>query len=241
MRPEEKLEKEVRFLKAYAVAATACFALLFLTAFQTAQQKQRFTEIDVERINVVQPDGKLALVIANPQRMPGGILKGKELPQKREAGGIIFFNKEGTESGGLIHGGEEKAQGYEAGAIFTFDQFNNDQILYMKYQDDGKSRNAGFHVMDRPVRPNLFDYVQMMQATGEEKARFEKQAQEARDRGEGPAERVFLGSVNRNAVLTLNDTQGRRRIRLYVDKDNVARMEFRNEKDEVIYSLPPEK
>lgn len=63
MRPEEKLEKEVRFLKAYAVAATACFALLFLTAFQAAPQKQRFTEVDVERINVVQPDGKLALVI----------------------------------------------------------------------------------------------------------------------------------------------------------------------------------
>lgn len=241
MNPETKLNREVRFLKGYAVASTACFALLFLTAFQTAPQKQRFTEIDVERINVVQPDGKLALVIANPQRMPGPILKGKELPRKRDAGGIIFFNKEGTESGGLVHAGEQKAQGYDAGAMFTFDQFNNDQILYMQYQDDGTSRNAGFHVMDRPVKPDIFDYVQMMQATGEEKARIEKQMQEASERGEGPSERVFLGSVDRSAILSLKDTQGRRRIRLYVDKDNVARMEFRNEKDEVIYSLPPEK
>lgn len=95
--------------------------------------------------------------------------------------------------------------------------------------------------MDRPVKPNIIDYVQMMQATGEEKARIEKEIQEARDRGEGPAERVFLGSVDRTAILTLKDTQGRRRIRLYVDKDNVARMEFRNEKDEIVYSLPPEK
>lgn len=241
MRPEEKLEKEVRFLKAYAVAATAGFALLFLTAFQSAPQKQRFTEIDVERINVVQPDGKLALVISNPQRMPGPILKGKEIPKKRDAGGIIFFNNEGTESGGLAHTGKETAQGYEAESIFTFDQFNNDQILYMHYMDDGKTRNAGFHVMDRPVKPNIIDYVQLMQATGEEKARIEKEIQEAHDRGEGPSERVFLGSVDRTAILTLKDTLGRRRIRLYVDKDNVARMEFRNEKDEVIYSLPPEK
>ena len=33
MSPEPKLEREVRFLKAYAVASTACFGLLFLTAF----------------------------------------------------------------------------------------------------------------------------------------------------------------------------------------------------------------
>ena len=33
-------------------------------------QKQRFTEIDVERINVLEADGTVKLVIANRQRAP---------------------------------------------------------------------------------------------------------------------------------------------------------------------------
>ena len=53
-----KLEKEVRFLKVYAVVTTLLFVVLVFSAFQQANQKTRFTEIDVERINIVEKDGK---------------------------------------------------------------------------------------------------------------------------------------------------------------------------------------
>jgi hypothetical protein len=48
---ETKLEREVRFLKAYAVVATLLCAVFVLTAFTMQSRKQKFEEIDVERIN----------------------------------------------------------------------------------------------------------------------------------------------------------------------------------------------
>jgi hypothetical protein len=48
-----KIERDVRFLKIYAVVITTICAVLLLTAF-TASKNQKFTEIDVGRINVVE-------------------------------------------------------------------------------------------------------------------------------------------------------------------------------------------
>jgi hypothetical protein len=45
-------------------------AALFAVRGVAQSQRQRFTEIDVERINVVEPDGRIALAIANTQRYP---------------------------------------------------------------------------------------------------------------------------------------------------------------------------
>src|SRR5262249_12729682 len=53
-----KLEKEVRFLKVYAVvyavAMTLLFGVLALSAFRQADQRMKFTEIDVERLNIIE-------------------------------------------------------------------------------------------------------------------------------------------------------------------------------------------
>ena len=72
-----KLEKEVRFLKAYAVISTLLFGVFTVTAFTTQNRKQKFEEIDVERINVVEKDGKLRMVISNHERQHPGIVNGK--------------------------------------------------------------------------------------------------------------------------------------------------------------------
>ena len=59
---ESSLEKQVRFLKVYAVVATLACAVFLLTAFTLQKQPQKFQEINVERINVVEKDGSLRLV-----------------------------------------------------------------------------------------------------------------------------------------------------------------------------------
>lgn len=60
---ESKLEKEVRTLKAYVVVATLLCAVL-VAAFTMQSRKQKFGEIDVERINVVEKDGQVKMVIS---------------------------------------------------------------------------------------------------------------------------------------------------------------------------------
>ena len=95
-------DRDLRFLKRMRYGSTTLIVLMAITAFVRQPQKQKFGEIDVERINIVEPDGKLRLVISNRPRSIGPIYKGK--PFGYAGGtrpGIIFFNDEGTENGGL--------------------------------------------------------------------------------------------------------------------------------------------
>src|SRR5437867_1147213 len=120
------IRRELRLLKGYAVVATILLGTLSLAAFREASQKTKFTEIDVERINIVEPDGKLRMVISNRPRSIGPIYKGK--PFGYPGGtrpGMIFFNDEGTENGGLTFTAKKNADGtYRASTGMSFDQFN---------------------------------------------------------------------------------------------------------------------
>jgi hypothetical protein len=116
-----KLEKEVRFLKVYAVVTTLLFGVLVFSAFQQANQKNRFTEIGVERINIIEKDGKLKMVISNGERQHPGVVDGKMLSRKRPPG-MLFFNEKGDECGGLSFDGNQKDGKANAGALLAFDR-----------------------------------------------------------------------------------------------------------------------
>ena len=96
----DRLERDVRFLKRYAVISTIAFGVMALAAFrQQNPEKVKFTEIDVERINVVEPNGMYRMVISNRPRSIGPIYKGK--PFGYPGGGrpgIIIFNEIGRAS-----------------------------------------------------------------------------------------------------------------------------------------------
>src|SRR4029453_9682192 len=97
-----KLANSERFLVVYSGGLTAVFvATIFLGAKQAASRKEAFNEVDVQRINIVEPDGTVRMIISDPARAPGAIFKGKEYPHPdgRKVAGMIFYNDEGTESG----------------------------------------------------------------------------------------------------------------------------------------------
>src|SRR6266568_5008841 len=104
---ETRIEKEIRFLKIYAAITTLVCAVFFFSAFVLQTKKQKFEEIDVERINIVEKDGKLRMVISNEERQHPGIIDGKTLPRKEgRPAGMLFFNDKGDEMGGLTFGGD---------------------------------------------------------------------------------------------------------------------------------------
>src|SRR5262245_11401030 len=89
---QTKLERDVRFLKIYAAVATLLCAVFVLAAFAQARN-QKFDEIDVERINIVERDGKLRMVISNRDRQHPGISDGKLIPRPNgRPPGMLFFN-----------------------------------------------------------------------------------------------------------------------------------------------------
>jgi hypothetical protein len=243
----EHLEREFRFLKAYAVATTILFVVALVAVTTRAQsQGQRFTEIDVERINVVEPDGRLVLAIANTQRMAAPMIEGKELPRELSEGrvgsaGIIFFDPQGTEVGGLTFRTELRPDGtYAASRSLTFDQHQQDQVVGLQYSDNGKTRRQGLTVWDRPTSITLKEMIATIHGTPDRAAVEKRFAELAKERGGNitGAPRAFLGSQDRTAALRLMDTNGRERIRMLVDPSNEARMEFLDEAGKVVYSLP---
>jgi hypothetical protein len=68
-----------KVLAAYSILVTTALGVMILTAFAAARNVS-YREITVERINIVEPDGALRMVIANKALFPGIILKGKEHP-----------------------------------------------------------------------------------------------------------------------------------------------------------------
>jgi hypothetical protein len=60
---------------------TIVFAATVLSA--SAPKTATFDEIRVQRINVVEPDGALRLVISDHAKLPGIIVRGKERPLDR--------------------------------------------------------------------------------------------------------------------------------------------------------------
>lgn len=99
-----------RLLLIYAVVLT-CVVTVMLLAGAAAPKTSDFDEITVHRINVVEPDGTLRMVISNHARLPGIIVRGKEQPFDRPQAGMIFYNDEGSENGGLIFGGHRNPKG----------------------------------------------------------------------------------------------------------------------------------
>src|SRR6266404_3015655 len=131
-----KLENEVRILKIWAVVATLASTVLIVSAFALQNKKQKFDEIDVGRINVVEKDGKLKMVISNKERQTPVIVDGQTFGHEGDRPpGMIFFNDKGDEIGGLIFDGN-KGEGQFSS--LTFDKFRSDQTIAFQHLESSK-------------------------------------------------------------------------------------------------------
>jgi hypothetical protein len=155
--------------------------------------------------------------------------------------GLLFFNNEGFECGGLCYGGRAEDDGCNAGSILAFDRYNQQDVVTVGYHEIEGRRFYGVTIFDRPEEPiaQLAAKVDVAMQLPEGPMRDEALNARARQSG---TERMIMGRTPEGEVaVQLNDSKGRPRIRMLVDKDDVPRLEFLNEAGEVVYSLPPEK
>jgi hypothetical protein len=236
-----KIEKEVRLLKTYAVVATLFCTIFLLSAFVLQGKKQKFEEIDVERINVVEKDGKLKMVISNAQRQHPGSVDGKLIP--RESGrpaGMIFFNERGDEVGGLIFSGDTGKERYGS---LTFDKFRGDQTIAFQHLENTEGNYfAGLSFNDEnittPDRTAKVDAIKKLPDEAARKAAFK----EMQDRGEFLVNRLSIGrGRNKSSFISLSDSKGRERIQISVTADGKPGINFLDENGKVTYRLPEDK
>ena len=243
---DDRIRRELRTLKVYSVIMTVLFGTLTLAAFrQTGQEKQRFGEIDVERINVIEPDGSLRIVISNRTRSIGPIYKGQPFGYPGGSRpGMIFFNDEGTENGGLTFTGRRRPDGtFTASTGMSFDQFDQDQVVVLNYADNNGTKRMGLTIGER-ANVNIFDLVQerdsiMRMPEGAAREEALRRWAEPRDGVPLYAPRVYVGrDVTKSAVVDLSDPLGRPRIRMRVDSLGAPSLEFLDENGQVTARFP---
>lgn len=235
---ETKLEKEVRFLKLYAGFATLLCAVFLLPAFAFQSKKQRFEVIDVERINIVEKDGKLKMVISNKDRQTPVIVDGKTLPQEGgRPAGMIFFNDKGDEIGGLVFRGDTGEGQYSS---LTFDKFRGDQtIAFQHLENSNGDYFAGLSFND--VNTPTVELVAKMEAIKRlpNEAARSAAIKEMRERGELMVNRLAVGKGrDKSAFMSLSDAKGKPRVRISVAAGGDPKIDFLDEAGKVTYSLP---
>src|SRR2546425_5369370 len=143
-----------RFLAIYSGALTLIFAVTILCGFSSWRKSETFDQINVHRINLIEPDGTLRMVISNHDKLPGLIVHGKEQAFARPQAGMLFYNDEGSENGGLIFGGRRnaKGEGVDSGGSLSFDKYGADQIVQLAGVDDKEDRFARLIVSDNNMR-----------------------------------------------------------------------------------------
>jgi hypothetical protein len=231
------LRRQLRALQIYAALSFTLLAFLSLTAF--TQSQQRIDELTVQRLNVVDADGTLRFVLSNKDRMHPGVMDGVTMIRPRPVAGMLFFNDEGDEVGGLTYTGTDD-NGRRANAGLMFDQLKQDQTVGISYSEGNGQRTSGLQVWDRPDQP-LSDLIKGLNAANalpEGTARDEAVKAVRANAQPGPR-RVFVGkNADKASTLSLADANGKARLVMTVAADGAASIEFLDADGKVVQRIP---
>ncbi len=250
----DKVQKELRILKIYALFSTVLFVALFCLAARSHGRKAEFDEIDAKRINIVEPDGKVRLTLANRERMPGGQMAGVDLTARYgnrvmgnngpAAAGLIFFNDDGDECGGLVYGSKIVDGKPTAVVRLSFDHYRQNEAIDIVHDEEGGTSRSGLEVVDTggPITADEVRQVNsiLLRPDGPEKDAAMKKFGSEHATTFKYAPRLFVGRLPENdaSAVVLMDTESRPRIRMEVDASGAPSLEFLDGQGKVTYSLP---
>lgn len=243
----KSIKKEIRFLRLLSIVS-----LLTVTTFITLAFKQggnqRFGEIDVERINIIEKDGTVKMVITNAEHFPtkGDSINNRVYHERKKRAGMLFFTEDGKECGGFIYDGAKTENGHSAGLSLTYDQYDGDQVMQLITTDDqvgDKRYKAGRLVFndraDKETKESMLMIEAELAKIDDKEARYQKYKEYKEQGLIGSVPRVALGqTAGKQNGLFLFDDKGNMKAKLYVDADNQAKLEFFNEEGEVVSSWP---
>ena len=198
-----------RLLVIYSCLLSTALAAILLSAAKGSPTVA--DELTVHRINLVEANGTLRMVISNHAKLPGIIVRGKEQAFARPQAGMIFYNDEGSENGGLIFGGHrnDKGEVVDSGGSLSFDKYDANQTVQLIGVDDKEDRFSGLVVSDSP--------------TGSEVHR-----------------RVWMGRDEEGvASVALMDTKGKKRIVMQVSADGTPSLVFLDPNGSIVQKLAP--
>ena len=153
---ETKLLSRIRFLQMCVLGLFLSNAFLIINCFSPLLPQQRFRLLNAERINIREKNGILKAALSNSE----GFTEGQRSQQGRVTfSGLMFYNEEGQETGGLVYRGKTIPGGQDADVSLTFDQYNQDQNVYLHHEEhkdaQGLSIDDGLTIIARPDWKNV--------------------------------------------------------------------------------------
>jgi hypothetical protein len=207
----KKINQLWLFIYSLAVSVAFIIALFSFYRYLNASKKT-FDQIEAHQIRIVEPDGTLRMVISNHKSFPGIIVHGKEQAFDRPQAGMLFYNDEGSENGGLIFGGAMNPNGEvaNAGGSLSFDRYGGNQEVQLIGVNDKEDRFAGLSISDsHPVEKT-------------------------------DPSRLWVGrNEDGSAEIALMDSAGKKRLVLKVMANGESRISFLDSKGTVYRSIYP--
>jgi len=247
------MQKELIFWKTLAIAlAVGIVVIAFVSIFRVKSAK--FEAIDVERINIVEKDGTIKMVITNTERFPSG----QEIADNRRGNhniivpdwrpkmsGMLFFNDEGIEVGGLGWSGVITESGHSQEFLLTHDAYDGDQQMILSSVDfmhnGEKVVGSKLVFQDRPPGESqlrMFQLLAEMEGLSDE-SREAIIREYVKEVGNGAIRMVLGRDPGMDIGLTFYDNNSCPRIRLYIDEDNnYAGLIFYDKEGNVLARFP---
>jgi hypothetical protein len=240
-----KIEKEIKILRG-AVVASLALSVVMLTSGMTANNDGRFENLSVERLNIIEADGTVKMLLTNTDRFPTTEeVNGKVLNENRKKrSGMLFFNEEGIEAGGFIYDGSKNAQGHSAGMSLTFDKYDGDQVMQLLTVDekrgDRRVIRSGLAFNDRAkleTQDSTREIMRELAHITDDADRNKKIAEYEQQGLIGGAPRILLGKTSeQNNGLFLFAKDGSPRAMFFVDEHDQVQLQFLNASGEVTHS-----
>jgi hypothetical protein len=174
-------------------------------------------ELTVKRLNVVEDDGTLRIVIGNSTHGTTAPMRGRlvEHPGRNASAGLLFVNDEGTECGGLQYAGFRGAQGKEQMGYLTVDDYEQNESLRLGMFQNGEASQRFIEFTDQPEW-SIVDMVEETEGLDPVAAQaiFDRYFEGVDGRGRS---RMRLAREKDGSVrLLLRDREGRDRLRFIV-------------------------
>jgi hypothetical protein len=174
-------------------------------------------ELTVKRLNVVEDDGTLRIVIGNSTHSRTAPMRGRlvEHPGRNASAGLLFVNDEGTECGGLQYAGSRGAQGKEQMGYLNVDDYEQNESVRLGMFQNGDVSQKFIEFTDRPAWSivNMIEETEGLDPVAAQ-AIFDRHFDEVDGRGRS---RMRLAREEDGSVrLVLRDGEGRDRLRFMV-------------------------
>jgi hypothetical protein len=227
---EAKLLGQIRLLQLCVGVLFVLTSLLGINIFHPLLQTQKFRLIEAERINIREKSGVLKAALSNSAGF-------NEFGRAERGGvnfsGLMFYNEEGQEEGGLVYSGKAAPGGQDADVTLTMDQYRQDQNVYLHHEEHKDPQSVriedGLSINARPdwtaVKEEYKIYGDMDKLSPEQSDELRLKSLQA---GKISSNRLFFGvkrGIQDNAPyddtgIFIKNKWGRTAIKLYVDNDN---------------------